>query len=174
MLNKTFITVIFILIVISTVSFSQDVNEIEPGSKPMKAFFDGNDGLLPPLTLQSCFGDNYHTSDEDPPMPNEFKSKKWTRIDEWWKGKSRILTITRWYFEYPQDALIYHKIRGIGTSSPFTFPGWAKDIGDGNFWCGDKCVFFVKKNVTVSVSVNSKILGKSYIESIAKRIAEKL
>ena len=112
---------------------------------------------------------------------NEFKSKKWTRIEELWKNKqNRSLTIYRWYFDYPEDAALFAESFPVLLGSSFPFDGWSKapDIGDKTSWWGDDIVVFTKGKVLVKIVFNTGINTtkepKLYLRRIAEYIAKKL
>jgi hypothetical protein len=148
--------------------------------------FDGNDGSPSLLRLQTCYEDDYSADNKwdlliDPKLEKskKFKSKKWTAIVERWYGRNKgILIISRSYFGSPEDARLYPEISMFsfmdcpsGGAPPF--PGWSHEIGDGNFWVYDEPTF-VKKNVLVTIGVNSRVLGRDYKMKIARIIEKRL
>lgn len=150
----------------------------------MKPIFDGNDGVTEPkLMFKNCKGwdegvDHLNWGGKNLPtkFKKEFKSLTITYINEWWSCSNRIVSITRWYFEYPSDAALYPTIASSGILGSCGFPGWQPkaDIGDNTYWLSPYIVIFSKDKTLVRIEVNSRVFGKDYTEKIARAIEKKL
>jgi hypothetical protein len=135
------------------------------------------------LHLQNCEAQKDSTLDWDAfkryiaikePYAKKIKSKKMTTLIEDWSGDGKIVRIERYYFEYPQDALLFPETNFLTDVSGF--PGWSTiaDIGDKTCWVAPFDVIFIKKNIVVRVFVNPFTLGKEYTLKLAKHIEKKL
>ncbi len=139
--------------------------------------FDGNDGTTSQLKLISCYSTEYYVKDQRESISEGFKSKKWACTGESWNGPRGIVYIRRWVFDFPGDALIMpeHALSSMLGRDSYNkkFPGWSKGMGERYFWI-EKSLIFVKGRIVVAVGVNSTILGKDYVEKIARIMERKL
>ena len=153
--------------------------------RPMSPIFDGKDGLYPELKLIRCYG--YDQTFKPGIYSNlGFRSTKVTRIDESWAAKKakntsntyigRLINITRYYFQYSNDPLVYFKLPDERVATSSAIPPWPEkaDIGEKTIWFSDDYVIFVKGKVLVQLHVNSNKLDKNYIEKIARIIEKRL
>ncbi|MHC9543254.1 MAG: hypothetical protein AB9903_27400 [Vulcanimicrobiota bacterium] len=153
--------------------------------RPMSPIFDGKDGLYPELKLIRCYG---YDQTFNPGIYSDlgFQSTKVIRIDESWAAKKakntpdtyigRLINITRYYFQYSNDPLVYLKLPDDRITTSSVIPPWPEkaDIGEKTIWFSDDYVIFVKGKVLVQLHVNSKKLYRNYIEKIAHIIEKKL
>ncbi len=146
-----------------------------------------DNGVDPSLKFSSCLGEKdaplewnklkryYQVPDS---ITKKIKSKKITEMQESWRGGGHSVTIDRWYFDCPEDAIFFPWSNMVLQCSEF--PGWADkaDVGDKTFWLISSDMFFVKGNVLVRVFVTPIKSGdaetRQYTLKIAKYIESKL
>lgn len=175
---------ILVLFILHQISISVRADVIRKSELPKsKPVWNGKDGLYPDLLM------DYSTIEElyKGELPDEFfKSSKLYRASEcWWSGVrpknaqaswvGRIITIRRWYFEYPEDACNFATLPGKVTGSS-KFPEWDKkaEFGDKSVWLGSQRIIFVTGSVLVDIDVNSRGIGREYVRKIARFVENRL
>lgn len=186
MVKKIFFLVMILLFISCILSCLSQKAGAADFHKPMTPIIDNS--VVPELHLEYCRGyeDDSNWKNKHYSVPEkvkkEFKSKKWTRVEEFWRSKNYCdLTIYRWYFDYPEDTILFAESIPKLIGSSFSFEGWSKtpDIGDKTSWWAYDIVVFTKGEVLVKVELNagttmSEKQQKAYVRSIAEYIAKKL
>lgn len=176
-MSRNFILFVVIM-VIGSILFLLDKNIFASDERvDMPPAFDGSTDSK--LRFDYCKGeDAMNTWGEWKGGPREvckkLKSKQWKDIKEVWGGQGPLITIYRWVFDCPEDALLFPE-SGMVTAS-LLFPGWSntRDIGDKTCWIGPDIVLFTKGKTLVRIEVNPGNLGKEYTRRIAEVVAKKL
>jgi len=157
--------------------------------RKMTPIFNGNDGIEPKLKLIECSA--YDEIFNPSSYPNyNFRSQKVVYATEAWGAKrkkdslpsyiSRTIFIKFYYFQYPEDAVIYPYLpdERANVLGVMKVPPWpdSANLGDKTMWLGNDTVLFVKGKVLVRVDVVSGVLTKDmkYLEKIARIVADRL
>jgi hypothetical protein len=111
----------------------------------------------------------------DKNVVKKFKFRKFAYIEESWKSRDLDVKIERWYFDNPEDPVLWAE-SGIETDGWPTI--WSKkaDVGDKTWWLHQFDMFFIKRNVLVRVFVNPMGLDentKNHTRKIARAVARK-
>lgn len=182
MLKKTISTMF--IIVSSTILFFSYSNSIESyEGKPSTPIFDGYVGNNS-YQLDDCYedigimgSDFFSRSFASEKLKKNFKSKQWSKIKETWSSPLGGLTIYRYRFESPQDAILYPETGYSPISSPgFLNKGWSNtvDIGDKTCWVTPFIVLFTKDKFLVRISFSSSVLSEKQMNEYVRKIAENI
>jgi len=183
---RLFIVIIIMIISGSILLYLSTGKLLASDWKSMSPIFDGNAGNVK-LHFEHCKGYDHITNWKGvtgaEKMKKNFKSKQWTKAEEVWTGYG-IVTIYRWYFDCPEDAVLYPETNLVTGS--MMFPGWANNsselpkwadkafVGDKTCWLSSDTLIFTKGKVLVRIDVNPPTLGKDYTQKIAENIVKKL